>query len=140
MKVPFLEMEIKIAIELVLKTASLSGSCFGGQFENEFASYCGTKYAVGCGSGKDALKLALLSADVNHNDEVIIPPNINISMLAAIHWCGARPVFIDIKETDFTIDPGKIEKAITDKTKAILPVHMYGQMADMDPILSIAGK
>ena len=107
-------------------------------FEAKFAEYCGANYAVGVGSGTEALHLALIACGVRPGDEVITVSNTCVPTLSAVSFAGAVPVFVDIDETTFTINPSLIEARITPKTKAILPVHLYGQCADMDPILEIA--
>ena len=108
------------------------------RFEKEFASFCGCKFAVGVGSGTTALWMALLALGVRHGDEVITVPNTFIATCEAISFCGAKPVFVDIDETTYNIDPDLLKDAITPRTKAIIPVHLYGQMADMDRIMEIA--
>ncbi len=97
-------------------------------------------HCVCVNSGTSALHLALLAAGVERGDEVITVPNTFVATVAAIEYCGATPVFVDIEPRYFTMDPAKIERAITPRTKAILPVHLYGQTADMDPILEIARR
>jgi len=108
------------------------------QFEREFAAYLGLKHAVGVASGTEAIQLALMAAGVGTGDEVITPANTCVPTVAGITSTGARPVLVDIDSSSFNIDPAKIEEAITPRTKAILPVHLYGQAADMDSILEIA--
>lgn len=108
--------------------------------EEEVAGYCGTKYAVGCASGTDAIVLALRAAGVGPGDEAITVPFTFFSSAEAISLVGAKPVFTDIDPRTYTMDPAQIEKKITGRTKAIIPVHLYGQCADMDPIIRIAGK
>lgn len=108
--------------------------------EGEIASYCDTGYAVGVASGTDALKLSLRAAGVSAGDEVITSPFTFMATAGAASELGAVPVFVDIDPKIYTIDPSLIEKKITRKTKAILPVHLYGQCADMDEILAVAGK
>jgi dTDP-4-amino-4,6-dideoxygalactose transaminase len=110
------------------------------KFEKNFADFCGKKYAVGVNSGTDALLLSLLAYGIGRGDEVIIPANGYISLAMVISNIGAIPVFVDIESESYTMDVKKIEKAITKKTRAIVPVHMYGQPADMDTILKIAKK
>jgi dTDP-4-amino-4,6-dideoxygalactose transaminase len=109
-------------------------------FEAAIASYCGTKYAIGVASGTDALKLALKACDIEPGDEVITTPFTFIATTEAIADCGAEPVFVDIEPGTCNINPAKIEPKITKKTKAILPVHLYGQPAAMDPILKLGRK
>lgn len=109
-------------------------------FEKAFAEYCGTEYCVGCGNGLDALMLALKALGVGEGDEVIIPSNTYIATALAVTYVGATPVFVEPVLDTFNIDPAKIEEKISDRTKAIMPVHLYGQPADMDPIMEIAGK
>jgi dTDP-4-amino-4,6-dideoxygalactose transaminase len=110
------------------------------QLEREFADYCGTRFAVGVGSGTDALYLSLRTVGVGPGDEVITVANTFIATIEAIVQTGARPVFVDIDAETYTMDPARVEAAITDKTKAILPVHLYGHPADMDRIMAIARK
>lgn len=109
-------------------------------FEREFAQYIGVKYAVGVGSGTDALWLSLLSRDIGSGDEVITVSHTAVATVAAIVRACAIPVFVDIEPEFFTIDPEKIEAAVTAKTRAIIPVHLYGQPAAMDSIIAIARK
>ena len=109
-------------------------------FEVEFAKYCGVKYGVGVGSGTEALHLALLACGIQNGDEVITVANTCVPTISAISFTGAVPVFVDIDEKTFTINPDLIEERITAKTKAIVPVHLYGQCADMDAILAILQK
>jgi len=110
------------------------------KFEKEFANFSGAKYAVGVGSGTEALHLALVALGVKSSDEVITVPNTAIFTVSAISFANAKPIFVDIDQQYYTIDPAKIEDAITEKTKVILPVHLYGQCAHMDKILEIAKK
>ncbi|HVG73478.1 MAG TPA: DegT/DnrJ/EryC1/StrS family aminotransferase [Vicinamibacterales bacterium] len=109
-------------------------------FEREFAAYCGTADAIGVNSGTSALHLALLAADIGPGDEVITVPFTFVATAAAIVYTGATPVFVDIDPETFTMAPAAIEQVITARTKAILPVHLYGHAADMDPILDIARR
>jgi len=109
-------------------------------FEKESAEYLGAKYAVGCASGTDALHLALVAAGIKAGDEVITSAFTFIATAEAICYIGAKPVFVDIDPKTFNIDPALIEAAITDKTKAIIPVHIFGQPADMPTIMTIANK
>ena len=109
-------------------------------FEKEFAEYCNCKFAVGVGSGTEAIHLALLSYGIGIEDEVITVPNTAIPTISAISISNAKPVFVDIDAETYTIDTRKIEKVISKKTKAIIPVHLYGQTADMEPIIEISKK
>jgi len=109
-------------------------------FEEEFAEYCGVKHCIGVGNGLDALHLILRAYGIGNNDEVIVPANTYIATWLAVTYAGATPVPVEPDENTYNIDPLKIELAITNRTRAIIPVHLYGQPADMDPILGIAGQ
>jgi len=109
-------------------------------FEKEFASYCDSKFCVGVNSGTSALHLTLIALGITKEDEVILPANTFISAAFAVSYTGANPVFVDIDRESYNIDVTKIKEKITKKTKAIIPVHLYGQTADMNPILEIAKK
>lgn len=109
-------------------------------FEEEFADFCGTKYCVGCGNGLDALYLILRGYDIGEGDEVIVPSNTYIATALAVSYTNAKPVFIEPSLITYNINPKFIEKAITNRTKAIIAVHLYGQPADMDEINKIAKK
>ena len=146
MKVPFLDLkaqyesikdEITVAIQQVIEKTAFAGGPFVERFEKEFASFCQTKYAIGVNSGISALWLTLIGLGVGPGDEVITVPNTFIATAEAISFCGAKPVFVDIDEQTYNIDPALIEQAITPRTKAIIPVHLFGQVADMDPILDV---
>ncbi|RDU22121.1 DegT/DnrJ/EryC1/StrS family aminotransferase [Anaerosacchariphilus polymeriproducens] len=110
------------------------------KFEQEYANYCGTKYCVGCGNGLDALYLILKAYDIGNGDEVIIPSNTFIATALAVSYAGAVPVLVEPENDSYLINPKLIEEKITDKTKAIIPVHLYGSIADMDEINQIAKK
>jgi dTDP-4-amino-4,6-dideoxygalactose transaminase len=110
------------------------------EFEREFADYCGTRHCVGVGSGVSAIELALRAAGVGPGDEVIVPAYTWIATWLAVTRTGARPVGVDVEETTYNLDPSLVEAAITDRTKAIVPVHLRGEPADMDPILAIASS
>ena len=130
--------EVDVAIQNVIDhTAFINGPDVAA-FEEEFAAYCNAKYGIGASSGTTALHLALVACGVGPNDEVITVPNTFIATTEAISQCGATPVFVEVDEGTCTMDISRIERALTEKTKAILPVHLYGQPADMDPILELA--
>jgi dTDP-4-amino-4,6-dideoxygalactose transaminase len=135
-----LKTEIDAAVLKVLDSAQfVLGPAVAG-FEKDFAAYCDTREAVGVNTGTSALHLALLSVGVGPGDEVITTPFTFVATAAAIEYAGARPVFVDVEPHYLTLDPAKLEAAISPRTKAIIPVHLYGQAADMDPILEIARR
>src|SRR5262252_4196849 len=148
-QVPFLDLkaqyqsikpEIDAAIARVLDTSQfVLGSEVVG-FEREFAAYCGADECIALNSGTSALHLALLAAGIGPGDEVITVPFTFVASVAAVLYTGARPVLVDIDPRSFTIDAAAIEAVITPSTKAILPVHLYGQPADMDPIMEVARR
>ena len=133
-----IKTEIDAAIANVLESSAFILGKEVAAFEQAFAAYCGARHAMGVNSGTSALHLALLAAGVGPGDEVITTPFTFIATVAAVGYTGATPVFVDIDRCSYTIDVKQIEAAITPRTKAILPVHLYGQAADMDPILDIA--
>lgn len=135
-----IENEALAAIAEVLATTAFAGGPFVARFEKNFAKFCQCRYAVGVGSGTDALWIALRGLGVGAGDEVITVPNSFIATAEAISQCGATPVFVDVDPRTCTLNPDLLEAAITPRTKAIIPVHLYGQMADMDSILIIAAK
>lgn len=108
------------------------------RFEKEFAQYCQTKYCVGCGNGLDALYLVLRAYGIGTGDEVIVPSNTFIATALAVTYTGAKPVFVEPDSATYTIDSKAIKNKVTNRTKAIIPVHLYGQAADMDAIMEIA--
>jgi dTDP-4-amino-4,6-dideoxygalactose transaminase len=132
--------EIDAAVIGVLESTQFVLGSSVAAFEQVFAAYCKTEQAIGVNTGTSALHLALLAAGVGRGDEVITTPFTFVATVSAIDYTGARPVFVDMEPETFTIDPAKIEAAITPRTKAILPVHLYGRPADMDPILEIARR
>ena len=132
--------EINSAIEGVLSSGSYILGSNVRSVEDEVARYCGVKCAVGVASGTDALVLALKARGIGKEDEVITTPFTFFATAEAISQVGAKPVFVDIEEESFNIDPTKIEEKITEKTKAIIPVHLYGQSASMGPIMEITGR
>ena len=132
--------EIDAAVFGILESSQFTLGSEVAAFEEEYAAYCQVSHAVGVNSGTSALHLALLAAGIGPGDEVITVPFTFVATTAAIYYTGARPVFVDVDPVSFTMDVNQIEQAITPRTKAILPVHLYGQMADMDPILEIARR
>jgi len=132
--------EIDEAVARVLESSQFVLGDEVAAFEEDFARYCRAEHAVGVNSGTSALHLALLAAGVGPGDEVITVPFTFVATAAAIGYTGARPVFVDVEPTSFNLDVSQIEAAITPRTKAILPVHLYGQPADMDPILEIGRR
>ncbi len=147
--IPFLDLkaqyrsikeEVDAAVLGVLESCQFALGREVAAFEEEFATYCQADHAIGVNSGTSALHLALLAAGIGPGDEVIVPPMTFVATVAAITYTGARPIYVDIDPHSFTLDAARLEDAITDKTKAVVPVHLYGQPADMDPILEIAGR
>ncbi len=147
--IPFLDLKAQYASikpdvdAAVLKVLASAQFALGDEvaaFEKEFAAYAGVQEAVGVNSGTSALHLALLAVGVGPGDEVITVPNTFVATVAAIGYTGAKAVLVDIDPRSFTIDVNRIERAITPRTKVIMPVHLYGQMADMDPIVDIARR
>ncbi len=148
MEVPYLDLEahhaplrqeIARAIEEVIDAGAFAGGPFVSRFETAFAKYCDVGHCVGVGSGSDALWLALLALGIGPGDEVITVPMTFIATAEAISRTGARPVFVDIDPVTYTMDCAALEQAVTPRTKAILPVHLFGQIADMDSIIAFAG-
>jgi dTDP-4-amino-4,6-dideoxygalactose transaminase len=132
--------EVNAAIQGVIERCEFTLGSEVAAFEKEFAGYCQVEHGIGVNTGTSALHLALLAAGVGKGDEVITVPFTFVATVSAIDYTGAKPVFVDIDPKTFTMDVNAIEAAITEKTKAIIPVHLYGQPADMDPILEIARK
>lgn len=149
MNIPFvsfkpLEMEIDKELRAAFERVSSRSWYIEGvedeTFEKAFAEYCNSKYCIGVGNGLDALFLALKALKIKEGDEIIVPSNTYIATALAVTYVGATPVFVEPDIRTFNIDPNNIESAITKKTKAIIPVHLYGQACDMDPIIKIAKK
>lgn len=147
MKIPFvsflpmereLDGELRKAFDRVFTRSWYIGGSEDEMFENVFAKYCGANYCIGVGNGLDALMLILKALGIGENDEVIVPSNTYIATALAVTYVGARPVFVEPDIRTFNINPDLIKKSITSKTKAIMPVHLYGQACDMDPIMDIA--
>ena len=149
MKIPFvsflsmekeLENDLRSAFDRVFTRSWYISGMEGEAFEKAFAAYCGAKYCVGVGNGLDALMLALKAMGIGEGHEVIIPSNTYIATALAVTYVGATPVFVEPDIRTFNINPNLIEVAVTGKTKAIMPVHLYGQACDMDPIMALAKK
>ncbi len=149
MKVPFVDLkaqylslkaEFDAAISNVLsETAFISGK-YAAAFENDFAGYLGVNHCIACANGTDAIEIALQAVGVERGDEVLVPANTFIATAEAVSNIGAKPVFVDIEPHFYNIDPAKIEEKITQQTKAIIAVHLYGLPAEMDEIMRIAHK
>jgi len=149
MRIPFVDLkaqyetlkdEVAEAIQGILDSAQFIGGEAVASFERDFAAYCQARYARGVANGTDALHLALRALGIGDGDEVITTAHTFIATAAAIVATGARPVFVDIDPDTYTIDPSMIERALTGRTRAIVPVHLYGQPADMGPIKEIARR
>lgn len=132
--------ELDEAISAVFERGAFVRGPFVAQFEEELSALYGGAHALGVGNGTDALQLAYMATGIGAGDEVIVPAFTIFATAEAAALLGARPVFVDIDPATFNLDPMLVEAAITEKTKAIVPVHLYGQSADMDPLLDIAGK
>jgi perosamine synthetase len=136
----YVDPDIKMAVEQVLE----SGRYIKGDnlklFEQDFANFCHTRYAVGVSSGTSAILLSLMALGIRQGDEVIVPSHTFIATVSPVKFLGATPVYVDIDPATYTIDPVKIETAISKNTKAIIPVHLYGHPAHMDPIKELAEK
>jgi dTDP-4-amino-4,6-dideoxygalactose transaminase len=149
MRVPLLDLQaqyatirddVRAAIDRVFESQQFVLSAEVPALEAEIARYSQTKFAVGCASGSDALLLALMSCGIGDGDEVITSPFSFFATASAITRLGARPVFVDIDEQTYNIKPPLVAEAITERTKAIVPVHLYGQCAEMDPLIELAGS
>lgn len=149
MRIPFvsflpmekeLESQFRAAFERVLQASWYIEGKEDAAFEEAFSSFCGTKYCVGVGNGLDALMLSLKALNIGDGDEVIVPSNTYIATVLAVTYVGATPVLAEPDLRTFNINPNLLEGLITEKTKAIIPVHLYGQACDMDPIMEIAKR
>jgi dTDP-4-amino-4,6-dideoxygalactose transaminase len=149
MHVPFIDLRATHAplrenilrrIGEVIDESAFAGGKYVAEFEDAFAGYCGARHAIGVGNGTDALWMALLALGIGEGDEVITVPNTFIATAEAISFTGAKPVFVDVCRKTYTMDPALLEQAITSRTRAVVPVHLYGQTAEMDPILAIARR
>ena len=149
MKIPFvtfkpmeveLDKDLRAAFDRVYNRSWYIEGVEDKAFEKSFAEYCNSKYCIGVGNGLDALFLALKALGVREGDEVIVPSNTYIATALAVTYVGATPIFVEPDIRTFNINPSKIEEKITNRTKAIVPVHLYGHACDMDPIMEIAKK
>ena len=149
MKIPFVDLqaqyqsiksEIDQAIHSCLDTNSFVGGEIVKKFEGEFASYIGTRHCIGCANGTDAIELALKALGVGMGDEVIVPALTWIATAGAVSNVGAEPIFVDVLASEYTIDPAQIEEKISERTRAIIPVHFYGLPARMPEIMTLAKK
>ena len=149
MQVPLLDLKTqyaaykKEALEAINEVCESQLFCLGpavAEFEKKIAAYCGSKYAVGVSSGSDALLVSLMALDIKPGDEVITTPFTFFATAGAISRLGGKPVFVDVDSNSYNIDPSGIEEKITEKTKAIIPVHLFGQAAQMKPIIQIAKR
>ena len=135
-----LDQQLRAAFQRVFENSWYIDGQEDAAFEKAFAEYCGRNYCVGCGNGLDALFLSLKALGIGEGDEVIVPSNTYIATALAVTYVGATPVFVEPDIRTYNIDPARIEEKITEKTKCIMPVHLYGQPCDMDPIMAIAKK
>ena len=135
-----LKPEISAAMDAVIESRAFIQGPFAERFENEFAAAIGSRFGIACANGTAAISLALEALGIGRGDEVITVAHTFFATAEAIHHVGASPVFVDIDPISYTLDPSLIEAAITEKTKAVIPVHLYGNPADMDAILSVARK
>jgi len=147
MKIPFFDLnsqfasikeEIKSALDEVFKTQQFILGPRVEALEQTIANYCQTRYAIGVASGSDAILLSLMALGIGKGDEVLLPPFTFFATAGSVSRVGATPVFVDIDPKTYNIDPSKIERKITSRTKAIIPVHLFGQCADMNPLLEVA--
>ena len=135
-----IQADVGAAIGRVLESADFVQGAEVQAFEEEFAAYCGTEHAIAVNTGTSALHLALLALGVGPGDEVVTVPFTFVATIAAIGYTGAKPVFVDVEPDSLTMDPARLEAAITPRTRAIMPVHLYGQVADMEGILDVGRR
>ena len=149
MQVPFLDLKVQYAafkdeaIRAITEVCESQAFVLGpvvAEFEEKIASYCGSKYAIGVSSGSDAILVSLMALDIKPGDEVITTPFTFFATAGAVARLGAKPIFVDIDPDSYNIDPAGIEEKITEKTRAIIPVHLFGQVAQMKPIMEIAER
>jgi len=149
MHVPFMDLraqhnlmadELEGSLKAVIESSAFASGPYVQDFEESFSKFCGAKYCVAVNSGTSALHVALLANGIGPGDEVITVPNSFIATSWAISYCGAKPVFVDVDPNTFLMNPGLLEQAITPRTKALLPVHLYGQPTEMEPINQIAAE
>jgi len=149
MNIPFVDLKdqyasikdrIDAAIAGVLAGSTFVGGPYVERFEREFAAYCGAKHCIGVGNGTDAIFIALRAKGIGPGDEVITAANSFIATSEAVTMAGAKVVFADMDPVTYNLDPGKVEEKITSRTRAVIPVHLYGQPADMDPLLELAAR
>ncbi len=149
MKVPFLDLhaqsrrimdEVRPQLEALIEKSAFAGGPWVERFESEFARFCGVEHAIGCSNGTEALWMALIGLGIGPGDEVITAANSFIATAEAISFAGATPIFVDIDAATHCIDPDRIEAAITPRTRAIVPVHLYGQMAEIDVLRILADR
>ena len=133
-----LDADLRAAFERVYQRSWYIEGQEDEAFEKAFAAYCGTEHCVGCGNGLDALMLVLKALGVGEGDEVLVPSNTYIATALAVTYTGATPVFVEPDIRTYDLDPARLEAALTPKTKAVMPVHLYGQPCDMDPIMAFA--
>ena len=132
------DLEVQYAVDAIRSSWISSSGDFLNRFERDFAAACGSKHALAVSNGTTAIHLALAALNVGPGDEVIVPSMTYIATANAVHYCGAEPVFVDVDPQTWCLDPAKIEDALTPRTKGIVPVHLLGHPADMDPILDVA--
>jgi len=135
-----IERDVRAAMDRVLETQRFIGGPEVEALEHEIAAYCGTRHAVGVSSGTDAILGALMALGIGPGDEVIVPPFTFFATAGCVVRLGAKPVFVDVEPRTLNIDPSKVERAVTKRTRAIMPVHLFGQCADVDPIVEIAER